>query len=151
MLYDLVINDESIINDGFFVRDSISNDNKLLTRLVELIKEAELTTPNSSQLRDYILSILLRVSQRDAAFQESIDEVMKKHIELLTAGLLKHPQKKDLLEGEIKLTEDVLRADKLPNMQNFPEIEPVSMNITRVRRPTISKIKPPDNQPGQQN
>ena len=144
-----MLNDDSIINDGFYVRDSLSNDGKLQTRLIDLIRNADFADGQSFTLREYVLFVLLRVSQRDAAFKNTIDQDMNNHLKALDAALTKFPEKKDRLDGEIMKTADVLRADKIDNMLNFPDIKPEFVEInTIVRRTTVANILPPINPNG---
>ena len=58
LLYDLILNDDSIINDGFFVRDTVGNDAALVGHLIETISTADVKAPGSPQLREYVLFIL---------------------------------------------------------------------------------------------
>ena len=40
LIYDLVLNDDSIIDDGFYVRDTLGNNMKLIDRFIDTIRNA---------------------------------------------------------------------------------------------------------------
>ena len=61
LLYDLLLNDESIIDDGFYCRDTVGDESDLKWRLFNLIKEADLQVVQEYQMRDYIFNILYRL------------------------------------------------------------------------------------------
>jgi len=51
ILNDLTTNDDSIINDGFHVRDFLANDHYLQERLLDIIKSADLSVGEDVALR----------------------------------------------------------------------------------------------------
>ena len=42
LLYDLVLNDDSIVNDGFYVRDTIGENKELVEYLISTIKNTNI-------------------------------------------------------------------------------------------------------------
>ena len=65
LLYDLVINDETIVNDGYFVRDTLAADARLIPHLLMDLKNSDVTSAPENQIRIYRLNILFRVYQRN--------------------------------------------------------------------------------------
>ena len=64
LAYDLALNDDSIFDDGFFVRDNLGTNTKLITRLLSIIEGADFSKPPEYQMRAYILQLLFRIYQR---------------------------------------------------------------------------------------
>ena len=42
LLYDFVLNDDSIINDGFYVRDYMCNHPEIISRIIQILQESSL-------------------------------------------------------------------------------------------------------------
>ena len=61
LLQDFVINDDSIIDDGFHVRDTLCEDEGVLNYLFETIANADLSIKQDAEFRKYILIILYRL------------------------------------------------------------------------------------------
>jgi len=66
-IYDLVLNDDSILNDGFFVRDTLANNKPLIKFMLNMLLESDLNLAVESSIRSYILNILFRVYQKHQA------------------------------------------------------------------------------------
>ena len=64
LLYDLVINDDSIIGQGFFIRDTLAKHQSLVKRLLDSVVDSDLRVSREAQLREYTLNILFRLYQR---------------------------------------------------------------------------------------
>ena len=61
ILSDLATNDDSILDDGFLVRDTIANDEKLMDYFFPAIKAPTIKEVKELKVREYILAILFRV------------------------------------------------------------------------------------------
>ena len=63
-MYDLVLNDDSILNDGFNVRDELGANKEFFNFLVDRINISDVSASNEAQIREYILMIIFKVYQR---------------------------------------------------------------------------------------
>jgi len=61
ILNDLTTNDDSILDDGFLVRDTIASDDVLTEYLLKAIRLPNIKEARESKVREYILAILYRV------------------------------------------------------------------------------------------
>ena len=61
ILNDLTTNDDSILDDGFLVRDTIASDDVLMEYLLKAIRLPNIKEARESKVREYILAILYRV------------------------------------------------------------------------------------------
>ena len=79
ILSDLAINDDSILRDGFAVRDYILKDGALLDHLLVSFVNADLNAPKNTQMREKTLTILLRVYQRGPQLKDRVTEYIGMH------------------------------------------------------------------------
>ena len=126
LLFDLLSNDDSILDDGFLVRDKLGANFQLVDALIDTIRQAKITVTQESQLREYTLSCLLRLYQRNpnGPFKYDLLEVLKAHKAKLTDGLTANPERAEAIQTELDQTEQVLNAPDLQNVVNFPKIKP---------------------------
>ena len=62
LLYDLALNDDSILYDGFFIRDSLALDDTLMKYfLEETIGNVNFKVVQEGQLREYTLFVLFKI------------------------------------------------------------------------------------------
>ena len=87
ILNDLTNNDDSIINDGSYVREFIANDHYLQERLLDIIKTADLSVGQDVALRQAVSTILFRVYQRCQDLKPLYEEVYQAHADKLQAFL----------------------------------------------------------------
>jgi len=73
LLNDFVINDDSIINDGYHVRDARCEDDGVLDYLFETIVNADLEMKQDAQFREHVLTVLYRLYQRKPDMKERVD------------------------------------------------------------------------------
>ena len=72
-------NDDSIANEGYQVRNFMSNDHYLQERLLDVISCADLSVPQDKTLRELVNKILYRVYQVDQDLKPLFEEVYQKH------------------------------------------------------------------------
>ena len=58
LLFDFILNDDSIINDGFYVRGYMCNHPEIIPRIIQILQESSLEAAPETQLRVYCLNIL---------------------------------------------------------------------------------------------
>jgi len=63
LLYDLAINDDGLIGNGYYVRQAISNDGALLRLLMASLGQTNLDDVGHNEIRTCVLNILFRVYQ----------------------------------------------------------------------------------------
>ena len=120
MLYDLVLNDDSIKQDApFHVRDTVLNDEPLLQHLLDTIQFANLQAPQEGQLREYTMNILYRLYQRKTDLKERIEGVLGMHQESINAAIPEMPDRAEALQDELQLIQKVLDAPNQPMRVNF--------------------------------
>ena len=81
LLNDFVVNDDSILNDGCYVRETVGQDRNLIRRLLLTISNAKLETIKDDLLREYTLAILRRVYQVSPKLKDRIEIVLDDHKE----------------------------------------------------------------------
>ena len=64
MIYDLVLNDDSVTTSGYFIRDSLISNQQFIKSLLHGITGSKIKYSWTSQSREIILNILLRVNHR---------------------------------------------------------------------------------------
>ena len=107
LLYDLLSNDDSILNDGFIVRDTLSVNAELVDALIDTIRQANVAVAQETQIREYTLNCLLRLYQRNSNghFKKALLEVLEAHKTKLTAGLTANPDRAESIQSELDITE----------------------------------------------
>ena len=119
-LHDLVSNDESILNDGFYVRNFIINDGKLLKSLLDVLDEKSLNIPLEGLLRVITLRILESVCQVKSASVIEIKEVIQAHADRIESICTKS----EALNEELVLARDILKMSQNTSRKNLEEISP---------------------------
>jgi len=76
LLSDLLMNDDSVIENGFFIRDIVSKDTKLVDILIKSMADADIAEQNSSQNRSYTLDCLFRIYQREPCLKDKIENLV---------------------------------------------------------------------------
>ena len=64
VIYDLVLNDDSITADGYMIRDSLISKDEFIKSLLHGISSSKIKFSWTSYSRELILNILLRVNHR---------------------------------------------------------------------------------------
>ena len=126
LLYDLLNNDDSILGHGYRERDELSAQEKLIDKLLEYFKDADLSLGMDYQVRDYCLSCLYRLYfRRVKSLHSKIRKTLRPHRKALVA-MQNDPQRGGQIETEIA---SVDRVWNVPNEKsqsiNFPDIKPV--------------------------
>ena len=119
-LHDLVSNDESILNDGFYVRNFIINDGKLLKSLLDVLDEKSLNIPLEGLLRVITLRILESVCQVKSASVIEIKEVIQAHADRIESICTKS----EALNEELVLARDILKMSQNTSRKHLEEISP---------------------------
>ena len=70
ILNDFVLNDDSILDFGFHVRDLLIKDTKTMTCLTDIIKNSDVKNTANVSLREFILNIFMRIYQRETSKQK---------------------------------------------------------------------------------
>jgi len=102
LLYDVVLNDDNIMDDPFYVRDALGKDIFLLNHLFDAIQSANFDSPQEDQLRDYTLKILYRIYQRKPDLKDMIDKVIGQHIENMKKLMASSSEKAEDLKEELE-------------------------------------------------
>ena len=111
LLYDLVLNDDSIFKEApFHARDTIANDNELMDKLYDSLIKGNLAMPQEGSLRECILNILFRVYQRRPELKVIIEPVVYQHLANLTEACKTMPERAEALQDEIEVAKKVLNA-----------------------------------------
>ena len=126
ILNDLTTNDDSILDDGFLVRDTIASDDVLMEYLLKAIRLPNIKEAKETKVREYILAILYRVFQRHPELKEKVSEVVGAHIKRLELGINLYKDRAESLKHEHELANLVLIAPTREMAKNFPTIAPVS-------------------------
>merc|ERR1711971_503635 len=108
LLYDLLLNDDSILNDGFVVRDAVGKNFPLVESLLRIITNSNLVQPQENNLRDYTLNSLYRIYQRNPNLKEQIEGFLNQHISKVNEAIATLPDRAEQLNDELKLTYKVL-------------------------------------------
>ena len=138
LLNVLVVNDESIINDGRYVRDSINHNEKLLQSFFDTLENANFNVNQEAAIREYTLNILYRVFQTNHDLAVRIQISIVDHVKKIKEALNTFPEREESLRNEMKIAEGVLVAIHMPINKNFPDIKPEPSNI-RVKKPESAK------------
>ena len=64
LIYDFALNDDSIVDNGFFIRDTLIKDPHFIDVLLDEIQQSDVARIPESVLREYGLYILFRLYQR---------------------------------------------------------------------------------------
>ena len=91
ILNDFVLNDDSILDFGFRIRNELTADLKTMTCLTDIIKNSDVKNTASVSLREFVLNIFMRIYQRETTKQKrakdenptqimaQIDEAIQSH------------------------------------------------------------------------
>ena len=118
LLCDLVDADDSLVNNGFYVRETVNKDSKLIENLCRDIEAADDDLTDESNLRVYILQIFYRCNQRRQSpfimftIETHSERVEKEYHEI--AHNEKNPRYKALYY-ELKSCQKVMNAQKYSN------------------------------------
>jgi len=102
LLYDVVLNDDNIMDDPFHVRDTLGKDIFLLNHLFDTIQSANFESPQEDQLRDYTLKILYRIYQRKPDLKDMVEKVIGSHIENLQKAMTQDAERAEDLKEELE-------------------------------------------------
>ena len=83
LIQDLTLNDDSIVDDGFTVRDIIASDQLVIAYLIDLVKNANLKQGQETAQRHQALYILRRVYQRKPELGTVLVSPLEAHIKKL--------------------------------------------------------------------
>ena len=128
------MDDDSIINDGQYVRDSINYNEKLLQSLFDTLENANFSVNQEAPIREYTLNILYRVFQTNRDLAVRIQISIVDHIKKIKEALKTLPEREESLRSEMKIAEGVLVAPHMPINKNFPDVKPEPSHI-RVKKP----------------
>ena len=128
------MNDDSIFNDGFYVRDTLLVQHpQTVNRLISMVAKSDITVPQEAALRANALKILKRLYMREheksnqtVGLKYTYIEMIQNHIDKLEAAVLTAPDRKENFNEEIQKCIQMLvdPAEQL-NVVNFPDEKPV--------------------------
>ena len=104
LLNDLVKNDDSLINDGAFVRSFVRNSTDLIDHLLNHLEKADFKVSQEFQLRKCVLSILLRVFQLQPDLQQKLLIDIEQHRNKINEAIVNLPAKASMLMEELEET-----------------------------------------------
>ena len=78
LLKDLVVNDDSILNDGFYVRKTLSKDTQLIDYILDNLRKANIKNTPEAAIREQTITILYRLNQLEIPeLNKQIEEVIQ--------------------------------------------------------------------------
>merc|ERR1712176_1734194 len=136
LLNDLVLNDDSIINDGLYVRQTIAKDEKLMNHMLQTLESADLEAHHAFQIREQVYSILYRINQIKPDISDVIEDAVWKHCQELEVAAKADEDKKEQLMNEFSLAGNVLESQDQEPVKNFPDIKPTELREKKPARNT---------------
>ena len=135
---DLVQNDDSIIENGFFVRDILGKNTAIVSLLVKYIENVNfednsIFLQHHNYSRVYALDILGRIYARTPSIKKEIDLLGPAHEKKLMQAKDASPNKSEIIDDELKSLRMLLNAPNDPpgvgiNAINFEETKPTDIS-----------------------
>lgn len=135
---DLVQNDDSIIENGFFVRDILGKNTAIVNLLVKYIAHVDFSDNTIFQQqhnfsRVYALDILGRIYARTPSIKNEIERLGPSHKEKLEQAKAAKPNKAEIIDDELKSLQMLMKAPTDPpgvgiNEWNFKDIKPTDIS-----------------------
>ena len=135
---DLVQNDDSIIENGFFVRDILGKNTAIVNLLIKYIEgvdfdDASIFQQQHNFSRLYALDILGRIYARTPSIKKEIERLGPSHEEKLKQAKAAKPNKAEIIDDELKSLHMLMNAPTDPpgagvNKWNFEDIKPTDIS-----------------------
>jgi hypothetical protein len=135
---DLVQNDDSIIENGFFVRDILGKNTAIVKLLIDYIWNVDFNDNSIFQQqhnfsRVYALDTLGRIYARTPSIKKDIERLGPSHENKLKQARAAKPNKAEIIDDELKSLQMLMNAPTDPpgigiNEWNFKDIKPTDIS-----------------------
>ena len=89
-----MINDDSIIDDGFVVRDTLTYSGEAFSWILDMLKNANLEVSQESQIREYCLNIITRIyNYSPKLIKNKAEEILEHHKAAINEAFTKLPNR----------------------------------------------------------